>query len=122
MYTNITPKKANLVSLELLELSRSMRRSRESIEDVQQELRQLTELDECKAALRKQEESLTSLTARLMNLSTALREIAELYQNTEERIQDTLEEQPRSHHEAGKVVIYGATDKVHKQIQQILYK
>lgn len=122
MYININPQKANRISLELLDLSRSLRLSREGVEDVQHQLHQLTELEECKAALRKQEESLAELTARLVNMSSALREIAEVYQNTEENIQDTLEDCPRFEREPSKVVIYGINDALHKQIQQVLYK
>lgn len=122
MHININLQKANSISLELLALSRSLRLSREGIEDVQHKLRQLTELEECKAALRKQEESLAELTARLVNMSSALREIVEVYQNTEENIQDTLEERPRFEHEPSKVAIYGINDALHKQIQQFLYK
>lgn len=122
MHININPQKANNISSELLGLSRSLRQSREGVEDVQHQLRQLTELDECKAALHKQEETLAELTARLVNMSSALREIAEVYQNTEEKIQDAMEECPRFDREPGKVVIYGINDALHRQIQQILYK
>lgn len=122
MHININPQKANGISSELLDLSRSLRRSREGVEDVQHQLRQLTELEECKAALRKQEESLSELTARLVNMSSALREIAAVYQNTEENIQNTLEERPRFEREPSEVVIYGINDALHKQIQQVLYK
>lgn len=122
MHINIDPQKANSVSSELLGLSRSLRQSRIGVEDVQRQLRQMTELDECKAALRKQEEALVELTAKLVNMSSALREIAEIYRSTEEKILDTLEERPRFNQEPGKVVIYGANDALHRQIQQILYK
>ncbi len=122
MHINIAPQKVNSISAELLDLSRSLRRSREGVEDVQVQLRQMTELDECKAALRKQGESLADLTAKLVNMSSALREIAETYQNTEEKLQDALEEQPRIDRAPGKVVIYGINDALHRQIQQILYK
>ncbi len=122
MHINIDPKKANSISAELLDLSRSLRQSREGVEDVQHQLRQMTELDECKAALRKQEESLAELTAKLVNMSLALREIAEAYRDTEENIQNTLEERPRADREPSKVIIYGIDDALHGQIQQILYK
>ena len=122
MYININPQKANSISLELLDLSRSLRLSREGVEDVQHQLHQLTELEECKAALRKQEESLAELTARLVNMSSALREIAAVYQNTEENIQNTLEERPRFERKPSKVVIYGLNDALHRQIQQVLCK
>lgn len=122
MHININPQKANSISSELLDLSRSLRRSREGVEDVQHQLRQLTELEECKAALRKQEESLSELTARLVNMSSALRVIAAVYQNTEETIQDTLEEHPQFDREPSKVFIYGINDTFHRQIQQVLYK
>lgn len=122
MHINIAPQKANSISAELLDLSRSLRQSREGVEDVQHQLRQMTELDECKAALRKQEESLAELTAKLVNMSLALREIAEAYRDTEENIQNTLEERPRADREPSKVIIYGIDDALHGQIQQILYK
>ena len=122
MYININPQKANSISSELLDLSRSLRQSREGVEAVQHQLHQLTELEECKAALRKQEESLAELTARLVNMSSALREIAAVYQNTEENIQNTLEEHPRFERKPSKVIIYGPNDVLHRQIQQVLYK
>lgn len=122
MHIKISPEKANRISAELLSLSRSLRQSRAGVENVQHQLRQLTELNECKAALRRQEDSIAELTARLVNMSTALQEIADTYQNTEEQIQNVLEERTRFHHEPGKVIIYGVTDTLHKQIQQILYK
>lgn len=122
MHINIDSPKANSVSSELLGLSRSLRQSRMGVEDVQHQLRQMTELDECKATLRKQEEALAELTAKLVNMSSALREIAEIYRSTEEKILDTLEERPRFNQEPGKVAIYGANDALHRHIQQILYK
>lgn len=122
MHINIDPPKVNSISAELLDLSRSLRRSREGVEDVQHQLRQMTELDECKAALRKQEESLADLTAKLVNMSLALREIGEAYRDTEEKIQDTLEERPQVNREPGKVIIYGINDALHRHIQQILYQ
>lgn len=122
MHININPQKANSASAELLDLSRLLRQSREGVEDVQRQLRQMTELDECKAALRKQEEALAELTAKVVNMSSALREITEAYQDTEEKIQDSLEERPQVHREPGKVIIYEVNDAVHRKIQQILYK
>lgn len=122
MHINITPQKANSISADLLDLSRLLRQSREGVEDVRRQLRQMTELDECKTALRKQEEALAGLTAKVVNMSSALREITEAYRDTEEKIQDSLEERPRVNREPGKVIIYGVNDAMHKQIQQILYK
>lgn len=122
MHINVNPQKVNSISSELLSVSRSLRQFRERVEDVQYQLRQMTELDECMAALRKQEDTLAELTAKLVNMSSAMREISEIYQNTEEMIQDTLEERPRINREPGTVIISGINDTLHRQVQQILYK
>lgn len=122
MYINIVPQKAYSISMELLDVSRSLRQFRKGVEDVQYQMRALTELDACKSALRKQGEAIAELTARLVNMSAALREISEVYQNTEEKIQDTLEERPRYDRKPGKVIISKVNDTLHRQVQQILYK
>lgn len=122
MQINILPQKAYSISLELLDVSRSLRQFRNGVEDIRYHLRRMTELDACKAALRKQEDAIAELTAGLVNMSSALREISEVYQHTEEKIQDTLEERPRYERKPGRVIISKIDDTLHRQVQQILYK
>ena len=92
MHIEINSEKANNASMRLLDLSRTVRRSRECVEDARRQLRQLSDLDECRSALQRQEEDLALLTARIVNLSNALREIAEVYRLTEERSAEDLED------------------------------
>ena len=122
MHIYINHKKMNNASGEMLNLSRLLRKYRERTEDVQCQLRQMTELDECKIALRKQEEAISELTVKLVNLSLALRETSARYQSTEEKIQIDLEDFPRPKYAPSQIAIYGSDDMTHRRIQQILYK
>ncbi len=122
MHIEINSEKANNASMRLLDLSRTVRRSRECVEDARRQLRQLSDLDECRSALQRQEEDLALLTARIVNLSNALREIAEVYRLTEERSAEDLEDVRRPRQDVGEMVIYGVSDDVHRRIQKILYK
>lgn len=122
MRIKVNSEKANSASTRLLELSRAVRRSREHVEDARHQLRRLSDLDECRFALQRQEEDLALLTARLVNMSTALREIAALYTTAEERNADGLEDARRPRQNVGEMVIYGVSDDMHKRIQKILYK
>ena len=122
MHIEINSEKANNASMRLLDLSRTVRRSRECVEDARRQLRQLSDLDECRSALQRQEEDLALLTARIVDLSNALREIAEVYRLTEERSAEDLEDVRRPRQDVGEMVIYGVSDDVHRRIQKILYK
>ena len=122
MHIEINSEKANNASMRLLDLSRTVRRSRECVEDARRQLRQLSDLDECRSALQRQEEDLALLTARIVNLSNALREIAEVYRLTEERSAEDLEDVRRPRQDVGEMVIYWVSDDVHRRIQKILYK
>ena len=122
MHIEINSEKANNASMRLLDLSRTVRRSRECVEDARRQLRQLSDLDECRSALQRQEEDLALLTARIVNLSNALREIAEVYRLTEERSAEDLEDVRRPRQDVGEMVIYGVSDDVHRRSQKILYK
>ena len=122
MHIEINSEKANNASMRLLDLSRTVRRSRECVEDARRQLRQLSDLDECRSALQRQEEDLALLTARIVNLSNALREIAEVYRLTEERSAEDLEDVRRPRQDVGEMVIYGVSDDVHRRKQKILYK
>lgn len=122
MQIEIHSEKANNAGVQLLELSRTVRRLRACTEDVRRQLRQLSDLDECKAALRRQEEDLALLTAKMVNMSSALREIASVYRMAEEKNLDSLEDARQLRHDAGEMVIYGVSDDMHRRINEILYK
>lgn len=79
-------------SSELLSLSRSMRQLSDEVGNVEQALRTLSELDACRYELKRQRDAMDLLTGRVVNLSTSLREIAELYTKAEERNEYNLEE------------------------------
>ena len=113
--------KANIASADLLALSRTIRNLREEVEDVRRQLRQHTQLDSCRAELRKQEEALSLLTARLVNLSSALRQISDAYSRAERQNVDRLEEEG-AHHQAAGVTIYEAGSYYRDKFHQILYQ
>lgn len=77
---------------ELLHLSKELRTLRYKTEERRNVLGKYSELDECRRELVKQEESLSLMTARLVGLSAAIRQISCLYQTTEEEILENLEE------------------------------
>lgn len=71
------------VSAELAELSGTMRRLEGHIADTRRELRGLSGLEQCLKELSQQEEAVFFLASRLSALSSALRDISELYGSTE---------------------------------------
>ena len=80
-------------SRRLRDLSQVTRLLREQTEETECKLRQFSSspLQECRALLRKQEEDLSVLTARLINLAVSLQDIARLYEKTERHSEDSLE-------------------------------
>lgn len=121
MQFKIYPDKANISSQDLLDLSRTIRQCREETEDVRRQLQQLSGLEECRTALLRQEEGLAQLTARSVGMSSALREISEVYSTAETRNVDALEAKPRSLKEPEHVISYSVLHDMHRRIQNILY-
>lgn len=114
--------KVNMSAQNALELSRAVRQCRAETEDVLRQLRPLTELDGCRAAIARQMESMGLLTARMVGLSSSLREISELYAVAEERNLESLEEVPYTARGEDDVLVYGADSAVHRRLQNILYQ
>lgn len=105
----------------ILSLSRNVRQVRNEIDDIEKNMRGLSELDQCIYELRRQKEVIELLTGRLVNLSTNLRSITELYVRTEERNEERLEETQILH---GGIVtgnLYSGSD-IHNVVQNILKK
>lgn len=121
MRIRIDTGKTNGASSALLSISKSTRRLKAEVEDVRHQLRQLSQLDGCRAELAKQEEALTILTARLVNMSTALSQISDTYGLTENRNSDHLEECDRFQG-VTRAVLFSVNNRYRKQIDQILYK
>ena len=118
----IQQKKALAISSELLDLSRRTRRARGRLEDVLREMRSLTELEECRRELQRQQESASVLTARLINLSTALREIAELYDAAESRNEDRTEGESWLYRRSAGGDLYTSDGGTRRQVERILRK
>ena len=111
--------KANVASADLLSLSRAVRCLREETEAVRRRLRQSPQLDVCRAELRRQEEELALLTARLVNLSTAMSQIVQAYNRVEKRNLDRLEEDgPRR--APADMVLYSVGLQYQKRLRKIL--
>lgn len=123
MRIRIDTEKANIASADLLSLSRAIRGLREEVEDVRRRLRQHSQLDTCRAELRRQEEALSILTARLVNLSTALSRISAAYNWAERKSLDRLDGGGGpQRHTAGDVGMYRVGDSYRDKINQILYQ
>ena len=120
MKIEIIPKKADGASEDLLELSRLLRRAREEVGELQRQLRRHSQLEECRRQLREQEEALSLSTARTVDMSCALREIADLYRTAEEKNTERLEERISSNRIRGDVVVFGPDGGVNRQIRKIL--
>lgn len=114
--------KVNTSAQNALELSRAVRQCREETEDVLRQLRPLTELDGCRTAIARQMEAMGLLTARVVGLSSSLREISELYTVAEERNLESLEEVPYTARGEDEALIYGVDSAVHRRLQSILYQ
>lgn len=114
--------KVNMSAQNTLELSRMVRQCREETEDVLRQLRPLTELDGCCTAIVRQMEAMGLLTARVVGLSSSLREISELYTEAEERNLESLEEVPHTAQGEDDVLVYGVDSVVHRRLQNILYQ
>lgn len=122
MQIRINTGKANAASADLLSLSRTIRGLREEVESVRSGLRRHSQLDTCRAQLQKQEEALSLLTARLVNLSSSLHQISDMYNRAEQRSLDALEEGNRLHQMAADVVMCGVGSHYQKKINEILYQ
>lgn len=108
-------------SSELLSLSRTVRQLDDEVGSIEKCLRNLSELDTCRYELKRQRDALELLTGRIVNLSTSLREIAELYTRAEERNEYNLEEAPGLRSGTIKGGLYAGTN-VHQKVQKILGK
>ncbi len=108
-------------ALDILTLSRTVRQMGTELSDVERKLRDLSCLDTCRRELTRQQESVELLTGRLVNLSTALREITDAYDRAEARNEQRMENTPplRVSYAEGKL-FQGMS--VRKKIQEILGK
>lgn len=120
MKIEIVPQRADYSSAELLDLSRTLRRIRNEVEDVRRQLRHHTQLDGCRQLLQKQEDTLMLSTARMMDLSNALNEIADLYRTVEDKNADHLEERASERYIRSEVTIFSASSSINLQIRTIL--
>lgn len=76
---------------ELLTLSRTCRQAGNEIDEVQRALSGLSGLEQCRSELTRQKEAVDLTTGRLVMLSSALREIAERYGESERKNEYALE-------------------------------
>ena len=79
------------VSVELLALSKTLRQAGFELGDIRRTLRMETELEVCQRDLKRQEENAFLSTAHLVGLSSALAEIAQLYERAETGNAERLE-------------------------------
>ena len=117
----VQPKQLMSSGSDILALSRSIRQAGSAVEDIEKNLRPLSELDRCRHELKSQKESIERLTARLVNLSTALCEISEMYTHTEQQSEYLLEERAPSRYSGVTGNLYNGTN-VHNSVQNILKK
>lgn len=110
-----------LSSQELLRVSRNVRQLGNEVYEVEKNLRNLSGLEQCRTELRRQMESIELLTGRLVNLSTALNDIAALYVRTEDRNESCLDDTPVCYAGTVKGDLYRGTD-IHNKVQDILKK
>ena len=122
MDARVDTEKTNMAAESLLDASRSLRRLREELEEVRRQLRQLSQLDECRTALGRQAESLSQITAGMVNLSAGIRQISEAYRMTETRNTDILEGTEQPPREPARIVLYGPGSKLQQKIDRILYQ
>lgn len=110
------------VSAELLTLSKMVRQSGYEIEDVLRALRMETEFESCKHDLKHQEESAYLLTARLVSLSTALNEIAQVYERVETASAERLEGVSGFYRPSATGTLYRSGDDTHSRMERILHQ
>ncbi len=79
-------------STELMEVSRSVRKVRLRLEETDRRMRQLSSLQGLRHTMCAQEENLHVISGRLVNLSSTLREVSDLYFRTEEHSTEELDE------------------------------
>ncbi|MBQ9349097.1 MAG: hypothetical protein IJT94_17450 [Oscillibacter sp.] len=116
------PDKTGKISAELLEVSRTLRSVGYEIGDVLRELRSVSELDACRRSLRNQESAVVQETARLVSLSAALDEIAELYGRAEQRNADRLEGSSGLYRSSAGGALARGGSVVRTQMAQFLYR
>ena len=122
MQIHFEKNRISAASNSLLELSRSMRTSRNELEDVCSRLRKQTELKKCLIDLNEQKEALEVLTARLVNISSALREITDLYDRTEARNEALLDGQDQNAGRITKIRTGSLGGLITERINKILYR
>lgn len=112
-------RKLLFASEELLSLSGIIRQSGDYVEDVLRNLRSLSELEQCRYELKQQLESIEKTTGRVVMLSAALREVANLYSTAESRNEGELEEMAVSVARRIDGSVYSGTG-IHDRVQKIL--
>lgn len=121
MQITVYPEQVNSIGVDTLELSRTVRRCREETEDVCVQLQRLSGLEECRRDLRKQEEALLVTMNRLLDLSSSLMEIAEIYSTEETKNEEMLENRPRLLNTKD-ILTYGQDSELYERIRNILYQ
>ncbi len=116
----IEPRKADMASQELLDLSRLLRQAREEVEEVRRQLRCHSQLEECRRQLKRQEDNLSLSTAKVVDMSCALREIADLYRAAEEKNVERLEERTSASRIRGDIVVFAPGSGVSDRIRTII--
>lgn len=106
-------------SSDMLELSRTVRRLGSEVKEAERQLRRYSSLDKCRYDLIRQTEAIETITGRLVNLSTSLREITEAYTIAEERNENMLEEVSAFRTGAEKGRVYEGSY-VHDKVRSIL--
>lgn len=120
MKIEIVPEKVDNAGLDILELSRMLRRAREEVDEARLQLRCCSQLEECRYALQKQEDALSLSTANCVKLACSLREIAQIYRQTETKSISRLEERPSARGEKGSFIIFGGGYGLDRRVQNIL--
>ena len=107
----IEPRRADVASQELLDLSRMLRQAREEVEEVRRQLRCHSQFEE---------DNLSLSTAKVVDMSCALREIAGLYRAAEEKNMERLEERTSASRIRGDVVVFAPGSGVSDRIRTII--
>ena len=122
MNIKIDKARALSASEELLDVSRAIRRSRVELDVICSQLRHQTELDQCRYELRKQEEAASIMTARLVALSSSLREVVTIYSRAEEHNADALEGETVRYRRSGQIRTKNLGNAIGKRINKILHQ
>lgn len=105
---------------ELLEQTRELRKAGDEVEAATLRLTAYTQMDTCIRELRKQREAVRLAAAKLTLLSTALRDIATIYDRTEIDAAEALDGGPNPFGRSDEFYVTSFPDKYKKLFRELL--